>query len=136
FTEAVHRIVTAPVTRWTEISESKDIRRVKRFSNANIKELASGTRRTPLPKNHYLRTRGITTLPERIITSRKTDSVDTPENRFIKHVLEVFLKFCTDINRKAKEFDHQKTKNESERSEEHTSELQSRLELLCRLLVE
>src|SRR5699024_4392651 len=114
FTGAVHRIVTAPVTRWTEISESKDIRRVKRFSNANIKELASGTRRTPLPKNHYLRTRGITTLPERIITSRKTDSVDTPENRFIKHALEVFLKFCTDINRKAKEFNHQKTKNESE----------------------
>jgi predicted component of viral defense system (DUF524 family) len=114
FAEAVHRIVIAPVTKWTEISESKDIRNAKRFSNTNIKEFLKGGSRTKLPESHYLKSYGIETLPERITTIRKTDSVDTPENRFIKHALENFLKFCTDINNKAKEFGHKKMENESE----------------------
>lgn len=114
FAEAIHRIVTTPVTKWTETTEEKDIRNARRFSNANIKEILKGGRRTKLPETHYLRSYGIDTLPERITTIRKTDSVDTPENRFIKHALENFLKFCTDINNKAKEFGHKKMENESE----------------------
>lgn len=113
FAEAVHRIVTAPVTRWTEITEEKDIRNIRRLSNSNIKEIQQGSKRTRLPDNHYLRNYGIHTLPERIKTIRKTDSVDTPENRFIKHALESFLRLCTDINAKAKEFGHKKMENES-----------------------
>lgn len=114
FAEAIHRIVTAPVTKWTETTEEKDIRNARRFSNTNIKEILKGGRRTKLPETHYLRSYGIDTLPERFTTIRKTDSVDTPENRFIKHALENFLKFCTDINNKAKEFGHKKMENESE----------------------
>ena len=113
FAEAVHRIVTAPVTKWTETTEEKDIRNARRFSNANINEILKGGRRTKLPETHYLRSYGIDTLPERITTIRKTDSVDTSENRFIKHALENFLKFCTDINNKAKEFGHKKMETES-----------------------
>lgn len=113
FAEAVHRIVTAPVTKWTETTEEKDIRNARRFSNTNIKEILKGGRRTKLPETHYLRSYGIDTLPERITTIRKTDSVDTPENRFIKHSLENFLKFCTDINNKSKEFGHKKMETES-----------------------
>jgi predicted component of viral defense system (DUF524 family) len=114
FSEAVHRIVTAPVTKWTETTEEKDIRNAKRFSNTNIKEILKGSKRTKLPDTHYLNNYGIDTLPERITTIRKTDSVDTPENRFIKHALENFLKFCTDINNKAKDYGHKKMQNESE----------------------
>jgi len=114
FAEAVHRIVTAPVTKWTETTEEKDIRNAKRFSNANIKEILKGSKRIKLPETHYLKSYSIETLPERITTMRKTDSADTPENRFIKHALENFLKFCTDINNKAKEFGHKKMENESE----------------------
>lgn len=114
FAEAVHRIVTTPVTKWTEIPEEKDIRNARRFSNANIKEILKGCKRTRLPGSHYLRSYGIETLPERITTIRKTDSVDTPENRFIKHALENFLKFCTDINARAREFGHKKMQIESE----------------------
>lgn len=113
FTEAIHRIVTAPVTQWKETSEETDIRNAKRFSNANIKEIQKGGKRTKVPKGHFMRSYGIDTLPERITTVRKTDSVDTPENRFIKYALENFLKFCTDINIKAKEFGHGKMENES-----------------------
>ncbi len=101
FKDAVHRIVTAPVTKWSEIHEEKDIRRVRRFSNNNVKELVKGGKRTNLPSGHYLESYGLKTLPERITSLRKTDSVDTPENRFIKHALETFLKFCSDINKAA-----------------------------------
>jgi len=114
FAEAIHRIVTAPVTKWTETTEEKDIRNTRRFSNSNRKEILKGGKRTKLPESHHLRSYGIDTLPERITSIRKTDSVDTPENRFIKHALENFLKLCTDINNKAKEFGHKKMENESE----------------------
>jgi hypothetical protein len=114
FSDAVHRIVMAPVTKWTETMEEKDIRNARRFSNANIRELLNGGKRTKLPETHYLKNYGIDTLPERISTIRKADSVDTPENRFIKHALENFLKFCTDINSKAKDYNHKKMENESE----------------------
>ncbi len=114
FSEAIHRIVSAPVTKWTEKTEEKDIRNARRISNTNIKEILKGGKRTRLPESHYLRSFGIKTLPERITTIRKTDSVDTPENRFVKHALENFLKFCTDINNIAKEFNHKKMVDESE----------------------
>lgn len=114
FQEAVHRIVSSPVTKWAETLEEKDIRNARRFSNSNIKEFLKGGRRTSVPQSHYLRNYGVNTIPERITSIRKTDSVDTPENRFIKHALENFLKFCSDINARAKEFNHQKLANESE----------------------
>ncbi len=99
FKDAVHRIVIAPTTTWSETHVQSDIRKVRRFSNKNLKELAKGSKRTSLPNEHYLRTYGLKNLPERITSIRKIDSVDTPENRFIKHALERFLKFCTDINK-------------------------------------
>ncbi|MBW8362189.1 MAG: DUF2357 domain-containing protein [Kaistella sp.] len=114
FAEAVHRIVTAPVTKWTESTVEKDVRNAKRFTNSNIKEFLKGGRRTHLPETHYLRAYGLETLPERITSIRKTDSVDTSESRFIKHALEGFLKFCTDINSRAKEFRHKKLEKESD----------------------
>lgn len=101
FKDAVHKIVTAPVTKWAVKYEEKDVRCVKRFTNTNIKELVKGGKRTNLPGGHYLNSYGLKTLPERITSVLKTDSVDTPENRFIKHTLETFLKFCSDINKAA-----------------------------------
>lgn len=101
FAESVHRIVSSPVTQWKEISEQKDIRNIRHFKNSNIKELITGSNRTQLPENHYLQQYGLTTLPGKITSIRKSDTVDTPENRFVKFALESFLKFCSDINKKA-----------------------------------
>lgn len=55
FKDAVHRIMTAPVTRWSETHEEKDIRSVRRFSNSNVKELVKGGKRTNIPNGHYLK---------------------------------------------------------------------------------
>ena len=122
FKDAVHRIVTAPVTKWTDTHEEKDVRGVRRFTYTNVKELVKGGKRTNLPSGHYLESYGLKTLPERITTVRKTDSVDTPENRFIKHALETFLKFCSDINKAAQK----ESKLDSE-SETLITELESQL---------
>jgi predicted component of viral defense system (DUF524 family) len=98
FAEAVHRVITRPVTRWTETEETVDIRRVRRFSRSNLREIANATNRSGLPESNYLnRHRGITSVPSRIASSRKTDSFDTPENRFVRHALETFLQFCSGI---------------------------------------
>ncbi len=101
FSESINRIVSAPVTRWKEYEEQKDIRKVRRFKNTNMREFVKGSNRTSLPDNHFLQAYGVNSLPERISSIKKTDTVDTPENRFVKHALEVFLKFCSDINRVA-----------------------------------
>ena len=102
FNEAVHRIVSNPVTKWKEESEKKDIRNFRKFTSQNIREMMSGSNRIRIPEHHHLVEAGITSLPVKISSGRKIDCVDTAENRFIKHALEVFLKFCTDINKAPK----------------------------------
>ncbi len=114
FAEAVHRIVSMPVTRWTLATEDKDIRNVRRFSNDNLRQFLQRQKRTELPEDHFLRQYDVATLPERISTTRKIDSVDTPENRFIKHALESFLKLCSDIHKAAENGKHTKLMRESE----------------------
>jgi predicted component of viral defense system (DUF524 family) len=101
FAESVHRIVSSPVTQWKAIAELKDIRNIRKFKNSNIKELISASNRTQLPENHYLHQYGLNNLPGKITSVRKSDTVDTPENRFVKFALESFLKFCSDINKKS-----------------------------------
>jgi predicted component of viral defense system (DUF524 family) len=101
FSESVHRIVSAPVTQWKETPELKDVRNIRRFNNSNIKELIVGSNRSPLPENHYLQNYGMQSVSNKIASVRKTDTVDTPENRFVKFALESFLRFCSVINKKA-----------------------------------
>ena len=101
FAESVHRIVSSPVTKWKETSEQKDIRNIKRFKNSNIKELITGSNRTHLPKNNYLQNYGLKNLPGKVNAVRKTDTADTPENKFVKFALESFLQFSSDINKTA-----------------------------------
>lgn len=98
FNEAVHRIVTNPATQWKQTSELKDIRSTKKFTNKNTRQFISGSNRTELTDGHFLKNYGLNSLPNKIESSCKTDSVDTSENRFIKYALQVFSKFCSDIH--------------------------------------
>lgn len=112
FSEAVYRIVSSPVTQWRSISDQKDIRNVRRFRNSNIKELITGSNRSKLQGDHYLRGHGLNSIPTKITSIKKEDSLDTPENRFIKFALERFLWFCSDIKERAE--DESRLWNESE----------------------
>lgn len=99
FKESLHRILTAPVTAWSHIDEEYDIRRVRRIGSTHIRQMASRQNRILLPTGHFLNEK-FETIPSRLTVSLKTETVDTPENRFVKYVLESFFRFCTDVRDK------------------------------------
>ena len=47
-----------------------------------------------LPAEHPLFSPQMKSIPSRLITEIKIDTVDTPENRFVKHALKEFERFC------------------------------------------
>lgn len=97
FEDAMQRIISSPTTKWTEESEETDVRKIKRFRNSEIKQLIHGTNRTTLTTNHSLYSSNLKSVTTKISSYKKKESLDTPENRFIKHALETFSKFCMDI---------------------------------------
>lgn len=96
FEEAVLKIIASPKTNWDTEEEVVDIRRIKRFNNAATKQITAGSNRIPLQTSHPLYKAGIQSIPNKINSFRKIEHTDTPENRFIKHALEVFLRFAED----------------------------------------
>ncbi|SNR58061.1 hypothetical protein SAMN06265371_10630 [Lutibacter agarilyticus] len=97
FEEAIHRIITSPTTIWKEKEEKVDVRKMKRFNANAVKQLVNGSNRVSLNSGHPLSRRGLTTVSDKINSTKKTENVDTNENRFIKHALNTFLKFCIDL---------------------------------------
>jgi len=105
FEEAIQKIVSNPTTKWDQELEVKDIRRIGRFNQKNIKQLITKGNRKELSCDHFLSTSyGLTSIPTKIDSIRKTESIDTPENRFIKHALEEFLFFCQNCELKFEKY--------------------------------
>ncbi|GGW59253.1 hypothetical protein DFQ11_1011030 [Winogradskyella epiphytica] len=95
FEASIMRIFSGPKTNWINRNENVDIRSIKKFTNKNVKELIKGTNRMPLPKQHSLYNEDkLTSVPIKINSYKQEPSLDTPENRFIKHALETYLQFC------------------------------------------
>ena len=97
FEDSIHRIVSSPTTKWTEIAEETDVRKIKRFKNNEIKQLINSSNRIKLADNHPLYSSKLNSVATKINSYKKKESLDTSENRFIKHALETFSKFCMDI---------------------------------------
>jgi hypothetical protein len=105
FEEAIQKIVSNPTTKWEEEYEEKDIRGIRRFNQNNIKQLVTKSKRMELSNDHFLnKTYGLTSIPTKIDSTRKTESIDTAENRFIKHALEEFLFFCENCELKFEKY--------------------------------
>jgi len=96
FQMAVQRIVTAPNTQWREEFRTVDVRQSRRRGRYEVKQFASAGRRMKVPCGHPLRD-VMETIPERIEVRDKRDTVDTPENRFVKHALQLFLQTLEDL---------------------------------------
>jgi len=109
FNEAIQKILSSPTTKWKEEPELKDIRSVRRFSNAVIRQIVSGSNRIELA--HPIGV--LKDIPAKIMTSQKSETVDTPENRFVKYALELFLKFCADCEDVFKKNKHYKSQKEA-----------------------
>jgi predicted component of viral defense system (DUF524 family) len=95
FEEAVQKVVSNPTTKWEEEQEEKDIRGIRRFTQKSIKQLITKGNRFEISEAHFFnKLYKLTSIPLKIDSTRKIESTDTPENRFIKHALEEFLFFC------------------------------------------
>lgn len=102
FDIAIQQIIKSPATNWKDKTEHRDVRELKGLKNKDIRQLIHSQNRVALPSAHRLRNLGITSIALKIPTSKVEESLDTPENRFIKYVLEVFLFFCEEIQLKTK----------------------------------
>jgi predicted component of viral defense system (DUF524 family) len=96
FQQAIQRVVTMPNTQWREEYRSVDVRQSRRLGRYEVKQFASAGRRMKVPSGHPLRD-VMDTIPERIEVRDKRDTVDTPENRFVKHALNMFLQTLEDL---------------------------------------
>lgn len=99
FNDAIHKIASNPVTHWTDTQRSKDIRSVKRITNAGVRQILNHKERIPLPEEHQL-SKLLNSVPSKIQVSTKKESLDTPENRFVKHALQYFAAFCMEVQTK------------------------------------
>ena len=95
FDESIQKIISNPSTKWEQELQEKDIRNIKRFSSRNIRELTSKPNRVKLDKSIG----NLNSIPLKITSSRKIESIDTPENRFVKHAISVFLTFSEECER-------------------------------------
>lgn len=92
FHNAVQRIIAMPVTVWKHTEEERDIRRAGRIGPSQLREIASRKDRIHFPLSN-----NIPTIPTKLTVNSKEDTVDTPENRFVKHALQEFSRFCGQI---------------------------------------
>jgi len=96
FQGALQRIVSMPNTQWREEHRIRDIRNSKRLGRHELRQFASASRRLRVPEDHALHAM-FSSLPEHIEVRDKRDTVDTPENRFVKHVLIIFTQCLEDL---------------------------------------
>ena len=102
FADALHKILSSPVTSWKETELLKDIRNTRRFDSRAMRQLAGSGNRIELPENHPLKSK-LDSVPARIQISSKTETADTPENRFIKFALNSFRSLISEFISKVKE---------------------------------
>ncbi len=98
FSEAIHKIISNPVRKWTDANIERNIVGVRRLSRNNIRQIASVTDRIHLPAG--LRSglpESLTSVPRHIDVEYKRDTTDNQENQFVKFVLRSFVNFCSDI---------------------------------------
>ena len=98
FSEAIHKIISNPIRKWTDSNIQRKIDSVKRFTRKNIREIASSNDRINLPESYrWGMPSCLTSIPRTIEVEYKKDTIDNQENQFIKFVLRSFSIFCCDL---------------------------------------
>ena len=91
FYDAVQRIISNPNTCWMEELRERRLVSCSRLGRFEMRQVASSQRR------QHVTSHSLGSLPEVISVRDKRDSIDTPENRFVKHALTVFSLTIEDI---------------------------------------
>jgi len=96
FDEAIHKIISNPVRKWAETTVERHIESVRKLSKSSLRQIVTRNERVP-----YVGViEGLDSLPRYLTVSHKTDSIDTPENQFVKYVLTSFYGFCSSLGTK------------------------------------
>jgi len=93
FEEAVLRIIANPSTTWRKQETPIKVSQVKRIDRLTSKQLIQSSKRIEFSSTNPLKQLGINSIPSHIQSNTRIESLDTHENRFIKHVLQIFLNF-------------------------------------------
>ena len=96
FEEAILRIISNPSTTWNTTETEIKTTQIKRANRSIMKQLVNGSNRIDTSDVGHLKSIGLTSIPRSIRSTTRIESIDTPENRFIKHVLMVFVNFIED----------------------------------------
>ncbi|WP_434432331.1 DUF2357 domain-containing protein [Sphingobacterium spiritivorum] len=96
FEEAILRIISNPSTTWKPENTYIKTAQIKRVNRAIAKQLVNSSNRIDSSDLAYLNNVGLHSIPSSIKSTTRIESIDTPENRFVKHVLWVFLNFIED----------------------------------------
>ena len=96
FDFTIHKIINNPSTQWMSIDSLIDVRKVKRFSNRQVRSLISGPNRIIVPESHPL-TKVADSISYKITSSHKYEDYDTNENRFVKHAISSYKQLCKRI---------------------------------------
>lgn len=98
FSEAIHKIISNPIRKWTDSNILRKIEGVKRFTRKNIREIASSNDRINLSEDYRMGMPvHLTSVPRTIEVEYKKDTIDNQENQFIKFVLRSLSMFCWDL---------------------------------------
>ena len=98
FGEAVHKIISNPVRKWTDANIERNIVGVRRLSRKNIRQIASDRDRLPLSDSIRCNIPyGLDSVPRTIEVEYKRDTIDNQENQFVKFVLRTFSNFCAEL---------------------------------------
>lgn len=89
----LERILRMPHERLEAEAEQRPLARVGKAGPDVLRQLASGQPRMQLPEDHLLNDRLKGTAPRHVAIRSKRRTTDTPENRFIKHMLMDFTRF-------------------------------------------
>lgn len=106
FHNALQRITTIPHQRLEEENYEREIRRGFKPDRTSQRQIVNRIPRISLPPNHPLYARmgkeGYInpSLPANITTSRNRETIDTPENRFVKHTLTTYIDFLFQLEKR------------------------------------
>jgi len=94
FSAALKRILSFPHERLVTVSESVSTDKPIRWTPSAVRQLVTRNPRREVPATHLLRTNlGLESVAERVLVSRRSRDLDTPENRFVKFALAEFRTF-------------------------------------------
>lgn len=96
FRAALQRVTSYPHERLEQEQEDRPIEQTFKCSPRAVRQLINAPNRRLLrPGDPITALTGLRSVASRIMVTRKTPTLDTPENRFVKHALMEFLAFLS-----------------------------------------